>query len=372
MTAITQKIRRFTGGISDQPDEQKIPGQVRDAVNCVPDVVQGLIKRPGMNLVNELDTDEKGKWFFIDKANNFNNEDRYVGQISNTTGKVKIWDLANGKLMDVCYTDNIDPLDIKAGPGGGMIYNRPEYAAAYDCEGEPGINPSEDYFYKNSPDVDDLQVLTINDYTFVTNRKVPVEMADNTDEKAPPQATVELRSIAGLTEYKLEFFEPTNVKNIATELTVAATGYNDSPPSCPSTWDSGAITRNGIRFRIKTTAVVAPTDDGSQCVYTTTVTLIDGGTTASVGQKLDTITLSGVTYQVTVQAIKTESEQGSIGVVEVTSARENPKADDVLDSLRDQIRDLGFTCDRIGNGLYITRSAAFTVISSNTILLILQ
>ena len=55
MTAITQKIRRFTGGISDQPDEQKLPGQVRDAVNCIPDVVQGLIKRPGMNLISELD-----------------------------------------------------------------------------------------------------------------------------------------------------------------------------------------------------------------------------------------------------------------------------------------------------------------------------
>ena len=117
MTAITQKIRRFTGGISDQPDEQKIPGQVRDAVNCVPDVVQGLTKRPGLNLISELETDKGGKWFFIDKSNNFNNFDRYVGQISNITGKVKIWDLDSGKLMDVCYTDNIDPLDLD--PAGG-------------------------------------------------------------------------------------------------------------------------------------------------------------------------------------------------------------------------------------------------------------
>ena len=65
MTAITQKIRRFTGGISDQPDEQKLPGQVRDALNQIPDVVQGLVKRPGMNLIGELDTDEGGRWFFI-------------------------------------------------------------------------------------------------------------------------------------------------------------------------------------------------------------------------------------------------------------------------------------------------------------------
>ena len=113
-SAITQKIRRFTGGISDQPDEQKIPGQLRDlAWTRIPDVVQGLIKRPGMNLVNELDTDQYGRWFFIDKSNNFNNFDRYVGRIDNKTGKVKVWDLDSGKEMDICYhKDNIDPLDL--------------------------------------------------------------------------------------------------------------------------------------------------------------------------------------------------------------------------------------------------------------------
>ena len=151
MTAITQKIRRFTGGISDQPDEQKLPGQVRDAVNCIPDVVQGLIKRPGMNLIRELDTDENGKWFFIDKANNFNNFDRYVGRIDNVTGKVKVWDLDSGKEMDVCYTDNIDPLDIDPGIAGGLTYNIPAYETAYTCEGEPGEDPSEDYFTLNNP-----------------------------------------------------------------------------------------------------------------------------------------------------------------------------------------------------------------------------
>ena len=51
MSGVTQKIRRFTGGISDQPDEQKLPGQVRDALNCTPDVVYGLLKRPGTNLI---------------------------------------------------------------------------------------------------------------------------------------------------------------------------------------------------------------------------------------------------------------------------------------------------------------------------------
>ena len=367
MTAITQKIRRFTGGISDQPDEQKIPGQVRDAVNCIPDVVQGLIKRPGLNLVNELDCDEKGKWFFIDKANNFNNFDRYVGRIDNLNGKVKVWDLDSGKLMDVCYTDNIDPLDLRATPGG-ITYNIPEYATNYDCEGEPGVDPSEDYFIKNAPEIDDLQVLTINDYTFVTNRKVPVEMSKNTDAKRPPEATVEMRSIAGLTDYKLEFFQPTNTRTIATELTVSGTGFDTTAPACASNF-SGEFTESGIRFKITTTSIVVPFQDGQEkCVYTTKVELLDGGTNASVGQTF-TVQGNGVTYRVKVQAITTESDQSSIGVAEVTSERENPKADAILDSLRDQIRGLGFTCDRIGTGLYITRSSAFSVVSANSIVL---
>lgn len=483
MTAITQKIRRFTGGISDQPDEQKIPGQVRDAVNCVPDVVQGLIKRPGMNLVRELDTNEKGKWFFIDKANNFNNEDRYVGQIDNKTGKVKIWDLANGKPMDVCYTDNIDPLDLNPA-GGGVSYSIPAYDEAYTCDGDA----SEDYFTLNDPQVDDLQVLTINDYTFITNRKVPVKMSKNNEEKKPPQATVELRSIAGLTEYDLDIISlpPENAEDNASRLGVTAVDYINDAPTCSSAFvqtfeDQTNGTGTGLSFRLQTTAVVS----GSDCSYTTTVTILNGGTGWAVG---DTVTVNGpvdddgngavytieveeinkpvtiakaskiavaatgfdddpsggcsgdtsqtitditsenadsfgkdlivkltttsvvvtsedddgdterkcvytttasieeggvgwkvgdsfrrvyngVTYQFTIEEITETGQVEKTDRVSVTTARENPKADDVLDSLAEQITDLGFECERIGNSLYMTREQPFTVTTPNSILL---
>ena len=44
MANITQTIPNLTAGISQQPDEQKIPGQVKDMVNAIPDVTQGLLK----------------------------------------------------------------------------------------------------------------------------------------------------------------------------------------------------------------------------------------------------------------------------------------------------------------------------------------
>ena len=47
MAGITQTIPNFNGGISEQPDQLKKPGQLKNAVNVVPDPVWGLYKRPG-------------------------------------------------------------------------------------------------------------------------------------------------------------------------------------------------------------------------------------------------------------------------------------------------------------------------------------
>ena len=47
MATITQTIGSYVGGISQQPDEMKIPGQVNVAKNVFPDVTYGLQKRPG-------------------------------------------------------------------------------------------------------------------------------------------------------------------------------------------------------------------------------------------------------------------------------------------------------------------------------------
>ena len=51
MASVTQTIPTLTGGISEQPDELKVPGQVNVADNVLPDVTHGLQKRPGGKLV---------------------------------------------------------------------------------------------------------------------------------------------------------------------------------------------------------------------------------------------------------------------------------------------------------------------------------
>ena len=69
MTSITQTISSFTGGISQQPDALKVPGQVTEAKNVLPDITTGgLLKRPGGQLVKSLSDGTNnsyttGRWF---------------------------------------------------------------------------------------------------------------------------------------------------------------------------------------------------------------------------------------------------------------------------------------------------------------------
>jgi len=54
MTAISQRIPNFIGGISQQADEKMLLGQVKDALNCYPDITLGMLKRPGGKFLGRL------------------------------------------------------------------------------------------------------------------------------------------------------------------------------------------------------------------------------------------------------------------------------------------------------------------------------
>ena len=54
MAGITQQIPSFVQGISEQPDFMKVPGQVVDLKNGIPDVTRGLVKSPGGKLVSAI------------------------------------------------------------------------------------------------------------------------------------------------------------------------------------------------------------------------------------------------------------------------------------------------------------------------------
>ena len=48
MSSLSQHVPNFLQGMSDQPDQLKQLGQLRDSNNAFPDLTSGLIKRNGL------------------------------------------------------------------------------------------------------------------------------------------------------------------------------------------------------------------------------------------------------------------------------------------------------------------------------------
>ena len=181
MANITQTIPNLTQGISQQPDEYKVPGQVRDLNNALPDITQGLIKRPSGQFVSSLTDgtnsdgstrDKKsstdGKWFHYYR----DETEQYIGQI-HRDGTVRMWDCLTG-----------DEKNVVNGIGNNTYLS----------------------FDQNKQD--DIQTLTLNDFTYINNRSVKVEM-DTTEEPVGDfgkEVFVELKTIAYAKQYSLNLF----------------------------------------------------------------------------------------------------------------------------------------------------------------------
>ncbi|MAI82377.1 MAG: phage tail protein, partial [Gammaproteobacteria bacterium] len=125
MSAISQSIPNLLGGVSQQPDPLKIPGQVREAENVLLDPTFGCRKRPPTKFINQLATDipKDATWFPIFRDQN----ERYIVAIykdTNSATQIKVWDADTGvsvnvntqgtaaQYLDVADVKNIRPLTI--------------------------------------------------------------------------------------------------------------------------------------------------------------------------------------------------------------------------------------------------------------------
>ena len=134
MTAITQTIPSYIQGMSGQPDELKMPGQVTDLVNAIPDVARGLIKRPGARLINPLTDDLSGRWFNINR----DRSEQYVGQIL-TDGTVNIWSCNDGASLPVVYNAT-PPVTTPNNPDGNNESPIPEAPVEPGTPAYPNCN----------------------------------------------------------------------------------------------------------------------------------------------------------------------------------------------------------------------------------------
>jgi len=113
MAAVTQRIPNYLSGVSKQADSKKLPGQVRECINGLPDMTLGMTKRPGFKFISKLKkllpdgSDFSGteldnaKWFYINR----DTTTRYIGcitpKVANTNGSLFIWNADDGTACNI-------------------------------------------------------------------------------------------------------------------------------------------------------------------------------------------------------------------------------------------------------------------------------
>ena len=170
MSAISQTINNVLGGVSQQPDPVKLPGQVREAVNVYLDPTFGCVKRPGTQFISKLSGDipEDSAWFPIFR----DDKDRYVACIykDNTGTNVRVWAADTGEERTVT---------LKGSSLNYLTYNKTK----------------------------SIKALTINDYTFLVNSEKTVTMSTDDRSATKEEALVVVNQVAYNTNYVIDFLK---------------------------------------------------------------------------------------------------------------------------------------------------------------------
>ena len=264
MGSVTQLIPTLTGGISQQPDELKVPGQVNVADNVLPDVTHGLMKRPGGKFIKSLsdgtnNAQTNGKWFHYYRDEN----EQYIGQVSRT-GDINMWKCSDGSEMTV------------SGSTSAM--------ATY-------LTHSND---------EDIQTLTINDFTFFTNRLKTVAMASTVETVRPPEVYLELDQIKYASQYSLNLFDNTNFQSVSTATRISVEMVRSSNNYCNT---DGTIASHTARVNNVTrcdASTASPNDDDVAPNVATRIFEINSGGTLVDNDAVSTLGGSDFSYQVNI------------------------------------------------------------------------
>jgi len=99
MAAVSQTIQQYLSGVSREPDKNKKPGSVFEAINAYPDTTFGLVKRPATMFNVELgsSTDLDDAYFFT--LTYEDHSEKYIGAVYSDT--MKIWNLDTGAVASI-------------------------------------------------------------------------------------------------------------------------------------------------------------------------------------------------------------------------------------------------------------------------------
>ena len=308
MSSVTQKIPNYIAGISEQPDELKFPGQVRDLLNCVPDVTKQLIKRPGSRFLNNVENSTTVEWFsyYRDEA------EQYIGCVEQD-GQVRIWNVVTQQ---------------EVGWEGGQTL---------------------DYLQHTDPDA--IQFLTVNDFTFVTNREILPRML-------PAGTAASNRSVqCYATRYtggaaSANNITTTNISGTGQDLTVNVVADGNDPGDITAVTinAAGGGYQNGDRFTIDGYP-------GAACVF-----LDDAQSPPEVPEGYAEVKILAYGREYAITLLNADgSEIGQATYSTPAAATTQISVDEVLTGWETGLQGFGFTTEIIGNGIYFTRGEEFSI-----------
>jgi hypothetical protein len=365
MATITQTVPNYSLGISEQPDQLKFPGQVKDINNAIPDITKGLFKRPGSKRVGTSplsSVQSGGSWFHYYRDET---EGSYIGQIA-ADGQVRVWRCSDGTLMTTAY-----------GTGGQTALTN--------------------YLATSTPE--NLQFLTINDTTIVSNRdtsnsNTAVGTTGTTTARPDTHfAFVELLRTENGRQYGLNLY---NTEGSLTTLTRATRikiqsdtlDESDGTGTCPGigtqvfSVDSGSKKNLIFRLNILGQQGVSPNYSANangaggsnyRCSYQRDAVLLHGGEGWVTGDTV-TVTLDtaqggasgggNATYTIVVEDHESTTVKANLGLVrpEPTpfDADTAVTGDTIIGGIIDELP-AGITARTIGTGLYLSSANAFNV-----------
>ena len=354
MASVTQTIPQYSLGMSEQPDNLKFPGQVTESINAIPDVTRGLFKRPGAKRIGTdalSSVQSGGSWFhyFRDET-----EGSYVGQIA-ADGQVRVWRCNDGQLMTTAY-------------------------------GTGGQTAIQNYLATSTPE--NIQTLTINDTTFVTNRDTTNSntlIGETGTSQANPDthfAFIELLRTENGRQYGVNLYNnsTTTTLNRATRIKIQSDTLDESDGTghCPGigtavfSVDDGSKTN--LIFRLNTLGQqgVSPNYSANsngaggsdyRCSYNREVVLLHGGEGWVTGDTA-TVTMEGFNYTIRVEDHESTAVKANLKMVRPKptpfDADTAVTSDTILGGILGELPS-GITGTIIGTGMYLASSNPFNV-----------
>ena len=414
MAAVNQSIPNFLGGVSQQPDKIKFPGQLRVCDNAVPDVTFGLKKRPAGEFVNKLsNANSTGYWYEIIR----DGDEKFLVQITPTnTGSgqkpIRIWTLSDITVLNtgVAATSYYETVTGYTNTGD-VIPAGTELALTN--------NTGDSLFAYLSGATQEYSIQTIQDYTIIVNKQKTIATTGNTFTAIHngDYSYARLDTVAYNTEYILytgtaptpnTFYRVTSVKvDRMNGGSAEGPTWNDTnenqQKSGTLTWSfsggsavsttgaevggsniteniEGSLQVNGNSYIANNVANFNGSSTASEDFlgytqdydirYTATVTLQDGGLikttnkSTAEGLYID-VTIEGIVYRVSVEAVEPVTTYQDVSGIAYYRSPKNPDNGSIsmlsiLNGLKSVVNSslANVTAEVIGSGLFMHGSDA--------------